>query len=91
MAPGLPVKEDHHARPDFCAEAEAIAVALRGAGYHADADALRDAVRSGSTGTEILMALRWHLRQIGQGSSLLEGAVVARIRKLVADLDNALR
>jgi hypothetical protein len=39
-------------------------VALRAVGLAADADAIDEAVAAGSTGTEILMAVRFRLREV---------------------------
>jgi hypothetical protein len=41
-----------------------LAARLRALGLDHDADALENAVVAGATGTEIFMALRWHLRAL---------------------------
>lgn len=46
---------------DPYSEADELIASLRRAGFRAEADTLREAIDSGSTGTEIFMALRWHL------------------------------
>ena len=48
---------------DYYAEAESVCEELEGAGRSDVADDLRAAMEAGSTGTEILMALRWKLEQ----------------------------
>lgn len=50
-----PIMYDHYA------VAERIAGELEEQGHHVWSERLRDAIASGSTGTEICMALRWQL------------------------------
>ena len=49
---------------DYHEEARNVALELKSMGLDAEASALVDAIEPGSTGTEILMASRWHLERI---------------------------
>lgn len=62
-------------------EADDLIAGLRKAGLQADADALVEAIESGSTGTEIFMALRWHLEV------LLKKRLPAGLREQAAQLE----
>jgi hypothetical protein len=56
---------------DYYAESRRLADDLRAEGLGDCADALLDAIESGSTGTEILMAIKWNLDRLiaaGEGS-----------------------
>ena len=74
---------------DYYAEAEAVCQDLESAGRSDLAEDLRDAIASGSTATEILMALRWKLEQSLSAESDL-GRAEARMRLLKEGLDEAL-
>lgn len=56
---------------DYYAESRRLAVDLRAEGLDDSADALLAAIESSSTGTEILMAIKWNLDSLtasGEGS-----------------------
>ena len=67
---------------DYYAEAREIARSLEQDGLTAEARALVDAVDTGSTGTEILMALRWHLQRIDESNPKTSLQTKHRIREL---------
>lgn len=75
---------------DYYAEAREVARSLDQEGLKEEAQSLRDAIDSGSTGTEILMALRWHLQRIGNTNALMSPAIRAKIRGLAGSIDAAL-
>jgi hypothetical protein len=75
---------------DYYAEAEAIAQILAGHGLSTEATSLRDAIESGSTATEILMALRWRLSELVRTGSLPDEFTENRTRKLIAELNKEL-
>jgi hypothetical protein len=72
---------------DLYREAENTAVALDGEGLLDEARSIREAIAAGSTATEILMAVRWHLRTISPRGS----ATAAQVRALIAAIDDVLR
>jgi len=76
---------------DAYAETESIAQALAGQGYAGEAKLIRDAVECGSTASEILMTLRYRLTELTASAILLDGLTIARVRRLIAELDNRLR
>ena len=76
---------------DYYSEAEEIARSLDAEGLQADARTLRDAIRNGSTGSEIFMALRWNLQQIDKRGSAMNLGTRAKIRELARALGDALR
>ena len=49
---------------DFFKQSRELATRLRHRGFAAEGQALLDAIDGGSTGTEVQMALRYHLRRI---------------------------
>ena len=75
---------------DYYAEAEAIAQVLASRGLGAEATSLRDAIESGSTATEILMALRWRLQEFVRAGSLPDEFTANRMRKLITELNKEL-
>lgn len=75
---------------DYYAEAREVARCLQQDGFTAEASTLEEAIDSGSTGTEILMALRWHLQRIDQSNISASLQTRQRIRALVIAVDNAL-
>ena len=68
---------------DYYREAIEIAELLETEGYTDESGALKLAVASGATATEILMALRWHLERLGR-SGRMNDETSARMRKLSA-------
>ncbi|MSP73584.1 MAG: hypothetical protein EXR76_15715 [Myxococcales bacterium] len=66
---------------DPYAEAADLIARLQAVGRQADAEVLQDAIDSGSTGTEIFMALRWHLED------LLKKGLPDDLRKRAARLE----
>jgi hypothetical protein len=74
---------------DPYAEAAALIARLNAMGRTPEAARLQDAIDSGSTGTEVFMALRWHLRNMLEGN--LQEDVEAKASALEAYLAKALR
>lgn len=70
-------------------EAADLIARLEAAGRQADAEALREAIGSGSTGTEVFMALRWQLERLL--ASMLPAALREQAAHLEAFLAAALR
>ena len=68
---------------DYYREAIEIAELLETEGYTDESGALKLAVASGATATEILMALRWHLERLGR-TGRMNDETSARMRKLSA-------
>jgi hypothetical protein len=75
---------------DYHAEAREIARSLDDEGYKGEAQSLRDAIDNGSTGTEILMGLRWNLQRIDQASLSISPGLRARARDLAGAIGKAL-
>lgn len=75
---------------DYYAEAREIARCLEQDGLTAEALAVVDAIESGSTGTEILMALQWHLQRIEGSNPATSLQTRRRIRDLSAAIGAAL-
>lgn len=75
---------------DYYAAAQELIICFEQEGHFEDASNLRNAMEEGSTGTEIFMALRFHLSRIVAkktlGAKLQEKATV-----LMIALDNALK
>jgi hypothetical protein len=76
---------------DYYTEARLIADAIGDQGHAEIATTLRDAVEYGSTATEILMALRYHLTELIASGTLADPLTIARSRRLMAALDEELR
>ena len=75
---------------DLYAEANKLAVYLDKEGYTAEANALRDAMAYGSTGTEICMSLRFHVSAILRRIPL-SGEYRLKVLRLVAELNVAVK
>jgi hypothetical protein len=75
---------------DYYAETGQIIEALTSEGLSSEADALREAMAKGSTATEILMAIRWHLQQIDRANKSANLTTKRRVRALVKELDKVL-
>lgn len=75
---------------DYYAEAELIAQQAVQDGEPELASNLRDAIRYGATGTEILMRLRHHGRESLGGGRALRQTTRDRLAALVAAIDQAL-
>lgn len=75
---------------DYYSEARAIADLLVQEGFEAEASKLRDALAAGATGTEILMALRWHLQSISKADLRISTVTRTRARTLHAAVSAAL-
>lgn len=75
---------------DYFAEATRLADDLERDGLVAQARALRDAIEGGSTGSEILMALRFHLRDLESMNLALDFKTRRCIRDLATAIDDAL-
>lgn len=74
---------------DHYAAARELISRLGQAGYATEAAALKAAMDQGATGTEIFMALRFHLAEI-IGRVPLEGDSQTLASRLLAELDDAL-
>lgn len=72
---------------DCCAAARELASMLVSAGFAEDADALEVAIEEGSTGTEIMMGLRFHAEDIcrrlplDEETKALAKGIVSRIEE----------
>lgn len=75
---------------DLYSQIAEIVDALRDAGETAWADLLANDVQAGSTGTEILMAVRWHLRQVDDQVDDLPGPLIAELHAIVEQIGMAL-
>lgn len=75
---------------DYYAEAESIAQTLASHGLGAEATSLRDAIESGSTATEILMALRWRVSEMIRAGSAPDEFTANRMRRLITELNKEL-
>ena len=67
---------------DYYAEAKELAVLLEREGLAEEARSLVHAIADGSTATEILMAIRWHLERIDTPKFKLAPQTRARVREL---------
>jgi hypothetical protein len=67
---------------DWINEARAIADELKITGFEKESCRILDAIDSGSTGGEILMALRWNLEEILKSSSLFDFGLRGQIEEI---------
>ena len=72
---------------DYYADAHSLAARLDEAGFIAEAEQLRDAIRNGSTSTEILMRLRWELAKLSKSALPLTPS----LRRDAETLEHAIR
>lgn len=63
---------------------------LKAEGHAADASKLQAAIEEGATGTEILMALRFHLSEIIR-NVILQNESKKKALELLSELNNALK
>jgi hypothetical protein len=75
---------------DHDAEARELIGVLAAAGYAERSARLQDAIEGGATGTEIVMALRWELKQLVDGERDLPPPLRAQARRLRRGLRPAL-
>lgn len=75
---------------DYLKEAGTLIDILRKDGRAEDARALQEAIDEGSTGTEIVMALRWHLDKLLKQPSGLTSLLQQRSRRLLEQLEKIL-
>lgn len=75
---------------DHYAEAKSIADQIEAVGFAEEASAVRDAIDTGFSGTEIFMKLRFHLSPL-QKNTKIDSAARSRIAVLVNKIDAALR
>lgn len=75
---------------DHYREASELIEELRMRGFDEEADGLREAIDSGSTGTETFMALRWKLDELLDELELPD-LPKARAKRLRKELDLQLR
>jgi len=71
-------------------DAFGIADALAAEGLVTESKAIRDAIESSSTATEILMRLRWQMQQIHAAKNSISLDTRRRIESLIAALDREL-
>jgi hypothetical protein len=76
--------------PDYYAMAREVASALRAEGLGDWGSRLEDAIAAGATSTEILMALRWHLRALRSNPVQLSPETERAVRQLLAVIEHAL-
>lgn len=74
---------------DHYAAAQELISRLESEGHAADAAKLRAAMEDGSTGTEIFMALRFHLAEIVRRTPL-KGETQTKASRLLGELNDAL-
>lgn len=74
---------------DYYAAAKDLISRLESDGYADDASKLRSAMEEGATGTEIFMALRFHLSEVVRRVPL-KGESQTRASRLLAELNDAL-
>lgn len=74
---------------DHCEAARDLISQLDSNGYAADASRLRSAMEDGATGTEIFMALRFHLSEIIRRVPL-KGELQIQASRLLTELNDAL-
>ena len=79
-----------HMKRDYYQEARSIAADLSAQGLTNHAATIHDAVEAGSTGTEILMALRYALRQVQKEVAVLPPMTEDSMARLLAALDREL-
>jgi len=72
---------------DYYADAIEISAALAAEGRSRDAEAIRATVNDGSTATEILMGIRWHLRKLVDQKIVLRRETAERVTRLLTQLD----
>ena len=75
---------------DYYAETTRIIDALASEGLSAEGRPLRDVMRDGSTATEILMGVRWHLQEIARANTIISLNTMRAVRELIAELDKVL-
>lgn len=75
---------------DHYKEAHELIQSLIDAGLNEHADALTRSMDEGSTGTEIFMALRWHLERL-LGSGACPEIAIAKAKRLFDEIDKALK
>jgi hypothetical protein len=75
---------------DYFQLSKQLATQLAALGFFAQAQLLNDAIDGGSTGTEIHMALRHHLRSVADAPDL-DSELRATARQIVARITKALR
>ena len=75
---------------DYIAEARAIRDAL--GNDHSDwRRRIDDAIAAGSTGTEILMAIRWNLEALLKAEPMLPSELVSRIKNYIVEANKLLQ
>jgi len=72
---------------DYYGDAMEIAEALASEGRAPEAEAIRTTVSQGSTATEILMGVRWHLRNLIEDRAILRRETADRVSRLLTQLD----
>jgi hypothetical protein len=75
---------------DYYEEARQIITALKSEGLLAEADAVREVMEAGVTATEILMGVRWQLKQIDGANKTANVVTKRKIRDLVEELNKVL-
>jgi hypothetical protein len=75
---------------DHCMEAKELASLLTKEGIGEYSDKLVDSIEQGSTGTEILMALKWHIERILVLDSISDMSK-QKAKRLLRELDKSLR
>jgi len=75
---------------DYYGKGEAVAQRLEIEGLDQYAKGIRDAIRGGSTATEILVALRWQLRKVLDCGEKLGDQEMIMVKELVEKIDDIL-
>lgn len=75
---------------DFFQHAREVAAGLRAEGHAEIAEQIIFSMEAGSTGTEILMALRWHVEGFLQKKPLLSARMADQTERLIRQLNKSL-
>jgi len=76
---------------DFYGVAKRIARKLSEVGHTEWSERILNAIASGSTATEILMAIRWHLSELRTSKLALPPQLEAKIEDLLDNIDHAMK
>jgi hypothetical protein len=74
---------------DIYESVERLVAEMCFAGYVSEANALRDAIAEGATGTEILMAIAFHLRSFSDKNAISEKLKI-QTKEIIFHVDLAL-
>ena len=75
---------------DYYKVADEICDRLQASGLEEQAQRIKEAIASGSTGTEILMALRFEVGELLKGNASLDAELRLEIQSLISHINAAL-